>query len=204
MAVQADSLFRKFDGFLRSIEGTRRRMEAAPPGSARRKDIETVYEGLFLATVARFEVFLENLFFGLLVRRISGKSCGASPRISVSNDNVARSIVLRDKKYLDWLPYGRTEQLAKDFLHSGRPFTLLDGIDKGTLTSLLIVRNAIAHQSRHARREFKVKVLGNAPLPPRERTPAGFLRSQFRISPPQTRLELYVQQVRRVAYKITH
>jgi hypothetical protein len=173
-------------------------------GAVPRRDVEIVYEGLLLSVVTRFEVLLEELFFGLMAGKVSPKSCGATPRIKPTNDRVVREIVLRDREYVDWMPYKRTEVLARAFLRQGLPFTAIDNGDRGSLGQLLIVRHAIAHRSKYSMNAFKDKVLGTLPLPPRERTPAGFLRSQFRIAPSQTRFELYVLQVRQIVYKITH
>jgi hypothetical protein len=169
-----------------------------------RVDIETLYEGLYLSVFTRFEVLLEQLFFGLITGRIDRLSCGAAPRIGIASDRVAREIVLRERSYIDWLPYKKTEDLARAFLSSGRPFTKLDNGDKSRLATLLVIRHAIAHKSGHAKKTFAEKVLGSTPLPPRERTPAGFLRSQYRITPAQTRFELYMQQMRSIARTITH
>jgi len=170
----------------------------------RRRDAETVYAGLLLNVVTRFEVLVEELFFGLMAGRVLAKSCGARPRLKPANDRVVREIVLRDRDYVDWMPYKRTETLARAFLVGGLPFTAIDDGDRGRLGQLIVVRHAIAHGGKHAKAMFKAKVLGALPLPPRERTPTGFLRSQFRIAPAQTRFELYVSQIRNVAYKITH
>jgi hypothetical protein len=168
------------------------------------RDLELLYEGLFLSMFTKFESLLEELFFGLLVGRVSRQSCGASTRIVVKNDRVAREIVLRERKYIDWLPFYRTEEMARAFLSRGRPFTHLDETDKGTLTALLAIRHAIAHKSGHAKKAFQKRVIGATPLPPRERTPAGYLRSQFRISPTQTRFELHMQAFSKIVHKITH
>ena len=205
VATAADSIFTKFNAFLLDVERTRSRMESLySAGQVSRRDIETSYEGLFLSVITRFEVLIEDLFFGLLAGRIDGGSCRSAPRIQVSSNRVAREIVFRERSYIDWLPYARTEELARAFLSRGRPFTALEPAEKGTLTSMLAIRHAIAHRSRHANAAFKLKVLGAIPLPPRERTPAGFLRSQYRTNPPETRLQLYVNQIRKVSFKITH
>lgn len=184
---------------------TQSRVEAlASSGAILRRDVETVYEGLLLSIVTRFEVLLEELFFGLISGKVSASSCGATLRIAATTDRIGREIVLRDREYVDWMPYKRTEALARAFLRGGLPFTILDNGDKGSLGHLLIVRNAIAHRSAYSMANFKEKVIGTIPLPPRERNPASFLRSRFRITPSQTRFEFYVGQVRQIVYKITH
>jgi len=199
-----DGLYLKLDKFLRSAERTRSRVEKLTIlGHLSRKDAEIVYSALFLSIFTRFETLLEELFFGVLVGRIDGRPINASPRIKVASDQIAREIVHQKKDYLDWLPFNRTEDRAVAFLRGGRPFTALDDGDRSRLKIMLVIRHSIAHRGRHAQEQFREKVLGSLPLTPRERSPAGFLRSQYRISPPQTRLELFSQQVRAIALKLT-
>jgi hypothetical protein len=66
----------------------------------------------------------------------------------------------------------------------------------------LIIRNAIAHRSRHSHDRFQQEVLGSTPLPPRERTPAGYLRSSFRSGPRQTRYENLTAELLRLARRL--
>ncbi|HET8891285.1 MAG TPA: hypothetical protein VFQ41_20445 [Candidatus Angelobacter sp.] len=167
-----------------------------------RRDLERVYEGLFLSAFTRFEVLLEDLFFGLLVGRVSCYSCDSYPRVNFQSEKVARQVILRERRYLDWLPYGKTEELAKSFFRGGRPFTRLDDGEKSKLQTSLFIRNAIAHKSTYSSKIFTEKVLGSTPLAPRERTPAGFLRSQYRIN--QTRFQLYMNDVLAVSKKVCH
>ena len=84
---------------------------------------------------------------------------------------------------------GKPEQRARAFFRGGIPFTTLDKGYKKHLEILLYIRNAIAHRSSYAKGKFEQEVIGSLPLTPRERTPAGFLRSRFRITPVQTRYE---------------
>jgi hypothetical protein len=138
--------------------------------------------------VTSFEALLEELFVGLLT---GGISPGAKihPRVTFQSHAVARDVMLGGRAYVDWLPYHFTDNRADAFFRGGVPFSNLDKANKRELDRMITIRNAVAHQSRSARKKFEDEVLGVAPLLPIERTPAGFLRSVFRLAPPQTRYE---------------
>ena len=102
---------------------------------------------------------------------------------------VARDVVLGGRAFVDWLPYSYTEKRAKAFFRAGEPFSRLTKLEKTSLDRIVTIRHAVAHQSRSASRKFEDEVIGASPLLPAERTPAGFLRSVFRIAPPQTQYE---------------
>ncbi|MFH2203123.1 MAG: hypothetical protein ABIJ96_08425 [Elusimicrobiota bacterium] len=176
-------------GRLGSLDKTRLKVEAL---LAQRqigvRDVEALYAGLFVTSVAMFEAFLEDLFFGLLVGGLGHPE--ASPRTEFRSYAVAREFVYAGKNYLDWLPYDRTASRAKIFFTGGRPFTSLPDESKSILHKSAIIRNALAHKSRYSRRKFDRDVIGSTPLSPRESTPTGFLRSQTRISPPGCRFEV--------------
>jgi hypothetical protein len=131
---------------------------------------------------------MEDLFVGLLTRQIRpGRN--VHPRVSFQSHTVAREIMLGGRPYVDWLPYHFTDKRADAFFRGGRPFSNLDKADKKSLERMLTIRHAVAHQSRAARKKFEEEVIATAPLLPGERTPAGFLRSVFRVTPPQTQYE---------------
>ena len=178
-------------------------MEAlAARGSITIRDVDKMYEALFLSAFTRFESMIEGLFWGLLTARILHPSSDVSSRVHFNSSKVARDIVLRGRKYVDWLPYDRTETLAKAFLRGGRPFTAFTASEKAQIEKLLVIRNTIAHNSPHALRNFRQKVTSVVIVPPRERTPARFLRGLFRAAPPQTRFEYYAAEMFSLANKM--
>jgi hypothetical protein len=182
------------------LEKTRSRMEfLLSSGDVRRSDIEQVYSGLYMKAITSFEYLVEALFLGLLVGRFTPSTSKIVCRVDFRSDVVAREVVFGGRNYVDWFPYKNTEQRAKAFFRSGRPFTGLSKADKTILETLLCIRNAIAHPSRHARRRFEDEVIGSLPLTPQEMSPAGFLRSPFRIAPRQTRFENAVSDMVQVA-----
>jgi hypothetical protein len=84
-------------------------------------------------------------------------------------------------------------------LDGGSPFCDLLPGDRQTIETITTIRNAIAHSSPHAMKEFRTKVISSLSLLPGERSPAGFLRSQARAVPAQDRLELFVAELGRIA-----
>ena len=104
------------------------------------------------------------------------------------------------KKYVDWLPYEHTIELAQLYFQGGRPFEKLDTSQQQRLFKCTTIRNVIAHKSRSSIQKFDEHILGSNPLQPQERTPAGYVRGVFRISPMQTRYENIVAQLLIIAH----
>ena len=202
MAKPANDLANALVGHLKALEWTRSKMETLlARGVIVRRDTECVYEGLYLDAITSLENLIEGLFLGLLTGRIVHSS-SVVPRVTFRSDRVARDVVFGGRNYVDWFPYRYTEQRAMAFFRSGTPFTTLDKAHKTQLENLLYIRNAIAHRSNYAKRKFEQEVIGSLPLTPRERTPAGFLRSRFRITPVQTRYENLVADIVSIALKL--
>ena len=122
--------------------------------------------------------------------------------VSSIPSDLARSILLIGKNYLDWLPYENTLDRAKVFFTDGIPFTLLNDQNRSNLSRCVYIRNAIAHRSEYAVNQFIKHIIGDSKLPPRERTPVGYLRGNFRSAPSQTRYESIVQELKSIAHII--
>src|SRR3954451_155221 len=183
---------------LRRLEKTRLRIERLHKAkNLPRQDVERLYEGLFLSMVTGFERFLERLFFEVILDE-ARHTTRVLPKASFGSLRTLRDFVLADQGYADWLPYSTTEDRARLFLRKGRPFTEMPGSSKGEMKRWMAIRNAIAHSSDHSRQKFQRIVVGNTPLPPRQRNPAAWLRSSSKIG--LTRFEL----ARREAASIAH
>jgi hypothetical protein len=189
----------KFRLSLQRIDSTRARMEKLyGKGQINENDMDSVYEALFLRAVTGFEVFLEELFLSILEGRAQYKAGRrVNLRMTVTSRDALMEILLQGDKYMTWLPFGRTEDRAKIYLTGGRPFSELDDGNRSTMQTIVTIRHAIAHRSTHAMNDFKVKVIGSRSLLPRERRPAGFLRSQ--VQPGTKRFEVYVGQLGNIA-----
>jgi len=182
-----------------ALEVTRHKMESLlSNGHINETDIVQFYNGLYLNLFVEFERLLDELFFGLLSGDISTSLPVVRIVPPISSD-LARSILLIGKNYLDWLPYENTLERAKVFFRDGMPFTLLNDQNRSNLSRYVYIRNAIAHRSEYAVSKFIKHIIGDSKLPPRERTPVGFLRGNFRSAPSQTRYELVVQELKSIS-----
>jgi hypothetical protein len=195
----ADRLAREF----RLLERTRANIDTLVAGSLLTEDAaDRMYEALFLSAHVAIEGFIEELFLGLLVsnRGVRSSRADIRPRIEVRSHRIARELITgAGRKYVDWLPYERTVDLAKLFFRGGRPFDDLSQTQKQLLSRGHTIRNAIAHRSRYSLSQFERQIIGSTPLPPKERQPAGYLRGHLRTSPAQTRFSNLIAQLLFVA-----
>jgi len=90
-----------------------------------RRDIEQVYAGLFMDTLTTFEQLIEDLFLGLLSGRFTIQQQIVVPLMAFRNKTAIRPAVYNGRRYVDWLPYYRTEERAEIFFRAGGPFTNL-------------------------------------------------------------------------------
>ena len=203
MPSPATSLSSKFSGHLSNLEYTRAKMERLlARGEIVNRDINQVYIGLYLEVITSFESFIENLFIGLLSGTHSVNSQPVVPLIAFKNRRAVGPIVFRENNYLDWLPYDRTENRAKQFFENGIPFSCLAQQDKQLIQQCSYIRNAVAHNSKNSFGRFQLHVVGNQNLMSREKKPAGYLRSTFRTSPKQSRYEHLIQEMASIATKL--
>jgi hypothetical protein len=167
-------------------------------GDITKRDLNSVYEALFLRAVTRFESFLEELFLGILEKRVKYKK---TRRISLKMAPKSRQalidIVFQRNRYLDWLPLDKTIERADFYLWGSRPFSDLEAPDKETVVQIVTIRHAIAHHSKHAAKQFKVRVIQELPLLKGEKTPSGFLRSQ--VQPKVNRFQAFIDRLGRIA-----
>lgn len=197
------TILRRFCRRLQELEWTRQRMEELYVAHRIvRRDIESVYEGLFLRGVSAFEGFLEDLFVELVLGRVSFSRRKVAVRVGIVSRATLWEVLLQGKPYLDWLPYDRTVERARTFLKDGLPFTVLDDGDRSKAKKCMLVRNAIAHNSRFAKKQFEEKVIGDLNLPSRERTPAGYLRSIARVNPTFVRFQIWSSDLANMALRI--
>ncbi len=169
---------------LRQIEQSRKMVASGP--DLKRRDLDFVYQGLFLFAVKKFEAFLEEQLIGLSAgtikwppRRVDGKMQKAKPVLEGASEATVRDIMYGTNDYLKLLPIDHCIELAEPFLRDGFPFSLIKGEDKARLTRCLAVRNLIAHESSAARRKFEKVVLARTQLPTYRRNAAGYLRANF-------------------------
>jgi hypothetical protein len=175
-------------------------------GEIRKRDLDAVYEALFLRAVTSFESFLEDLFLGILEGRVKYHSRkGISRKVIARTREAMNDIVFhagdgRKNQFLSWLPFDKTEDRAMIYLVDGKPFSSVDRGDRSIVKTITIVRNAIAHRSKYSMDAFREKVIGEQALLKNERTPAGYLQS--RVHSGGNRFESYVGTLGKVAREI--
>lgn len=189
MTKPLNTLSNAYISRLRRFEQARGKVERLLlAGHVSREDVYLFYEGVFLRAVTMFEGLLEDLFVGLLAGSV-GPGHKVHPRVKFKSHSVARDVMLGGRAYVDWLPYHHTDRRAEAFFRGGFPFCNLGKQDRKDLERIILIRNAVAHQSRTALKRFESEVVGTTPLLPFERTPPGYLRSNFRAAPAQSRYE---------------
>ena len=186
---------RDLDRYLKKIDGLHKDKSLAD------RDAHRAYAGGFLEFHAYLERAVEKLFLGLLRCRLQSSDSSVRPLISVLSDKVARRILAGERSYVEWLPYQRyTKPRAKAFFSGGRPFDRLDAEDLRALEDGTVIRNALAHQSNAALRQFRKRFVDNRSLPPVEHRPAGYLRGTHTVG--QTRMSYHLARAVLVVQKL--
>ncbi len=189
---------------LRDIEFTRLKVESLFREKVIvKRDLDVAYSGLVINAVTSFENYLEKLFFLIM----SGKSLfhnDVQPivrSISKLSEKDIRSLVLGDNRYINWLPYDLTVKRSSAYLVEGNPFKKLKGQDTESLKKIVKIRNVIAHSSPFSEESFQ-NLISDATLPPRERTPIGYLRSVYRTSPTMIQFQSLTGEIIRMSNKL--
>ncbi len=179
MAILARTLSKQLISHIKELEYTRSNMEAlVVSGHINISDIERVYSGLYLSLFTEFEGTIETLFLGLLSGKYYSRSHNIHCNLKIKPSTMTQIVVFEGRFYADWLPYDTyTLQRANRFFLNGIPFTLLSNNQLHNLKEYCKIRNAIAHKSDKANRDFQ-SMISHLPLLPQERTPAGYLRSK--------------------------
>ena len=95
-------LYTDFSTHLKNLNFTRLNIEKVfSQNKISKRDAEQVYKGLFLDAVSSFEMFLENIFLGLLIKRYKINKNKVVPKIQFKKINVARKIVIPGS-YFNW------------------------------------------------------------------------------------------------------
>ncbi|MDO9580074.1 MAG: hypothetical protein Q7J06_05840, partial [Bacteroidales bacterium] len=82
-----------FVGHLKYIESTRSKTERLLiDETIVRRDAEQIYSGLYLEVVCSFELFIEELFIGLLAGSFAHPSNKVIPRVTFRSHLVAREV----------------------------------------------------------------------------------------------------------------
>ncbi len=203
MPKESSELFKSFKIKVETIDKIRKKQETLFNNSfIVKRDIEIVYSSLFLNVIINLESLIEELFIGLLSNLIKINKSNIKTRVKIKTTRIVREVVFNGKDYYSWLPYNYTLRVAKLYFSGGRPFTLLDEIEKDDLKKCLIIRNVIAHKSTSAINKFNLEVLGGIYLRPRDRNPSSFLRLQYSQNPSLNYYQYYVLKILSIVNKL--
>jgi len=197
-------LSNELDGHLKYINQSRKKIEKLyNQGLIKNKDLEILYKGLFIDAYTSLELFIENLFIGLLTKSLEHSNKKVNPRVTFRSHKVCREVLSGDRSYVDWIPYRLTIRRAKGYFTNGLPFTCLSNAELKLIEQLSIVRNTIAHESKHAKKIFHNEILAGLYLSRRDSTPVGYLRSIYISAPSQSRYEKHMIDIAFIANKLT-
>ena len=205
MSKSASELSKKLIGHISYIEKTRTKTEKLfAKGELVSRDVDLVYYGLYLELITSFERFIEDLFIGLLSETVEHSLKAVSPKLTFKSSQLCRSIIVGERSYVDWLPYHKyTLKRADAFFTKGLPFSSLTKSEKKSIDNFAIIRNALAHKSKHSLEQFENTIIVGLPLTKREKTPTGYLRSNYIGLPnPQTRFEEIEMQISNISKKL--
>lgn len=187
---------------LKALDKTRNNCERAFRASIlTTNDISQAYAGLYLDLFTEFENLIEKLFIGLLNGEVKANNPDVRKKITIKPTSETEAVLLGEKKtYLEWLPYpSNTIDKAKIYFKDSKPFSLLDEIQKGKISNFNKIRNAIAHKSKKAMKEFRA-IISTSTLLPHEQTPQGYLRSIPNSATGKTQLEIISDELEAISF----
>ena len=166
-------------------------------------DVELVYCSSYLSVCAQWESLLEQIIVETACGERSKKTINRR-LASLNNRKILYNILLfPEKDYISIQSIKRAEAIASLFINQGRPISAIEARTRTLIQQAIWIRNAIAHESSHAKTIFREKVPGVASLPRAKRYPGAFLRHEFRQSPKQRRYELYFSAFQQAALNIS-
>lgn len=195
------------DRFARSVQRFARccvRMEDEfRRGRLKVTDIEMVYCSCFLNVSSRWETYLEEV----LIRAVCGPKSNNSENWRFAwfrtRECLKNILTHRGKPYLGFTTIEEAEKLSSLLVNKGRPISVVSSNNRTLIGQAVQIRNAIAHDSGMAKKNFKEKVPGVSALPNSKRTPGAFLRHEFRQYPSQRRYEIYFVAFQMAAEEIS-
>jgi hypothetical protein len=187
-----------------SVFSTRKRIEKIALASSvflAKKDLDSLYDGIFLKSVTMFEAFLEEFFIGLLYDKYNLKTRKKVQKIIFPSKKLTLNYLMGNKNYLDLLPYEKLSQHSKIFFNTNNPFLSLTQPEKDLLNDIYIIRNAIAHSSVNSNKKF-LNFLNKKHPSTICTTPSKFLQSLKNSN--QTMFEAYIIELNYIANKLTN
>lgn len=162
---------------------------------------DMLIEHIVVKLFSEWERFLENAFINYMLGEKN--SNGVAPvRYAMPLDfDHAYRLIQNVNQYPDWSDIEKVLTNANNFFEQGGAFSILLKTMKSDLNALKKLRNAIAHTSYRARKDFENLVQGKVGYLPEGITPARFLVD---YKTPHTKngvtfLEYYIAYLKSVA-----
>jgi len=172
----------------------------APMLKPKRRDALT--ELAFFRVFSAWEAFLEETFILYLRGQQAPRGRPIQRYGFPPSEDAAYEWVAEGHGYASWAS-DKVKVRAKRLFKNGRPYETAFTSHHNLLYQLVTVRNAIAHNSAHAREKFEVLVRNELGTLPPNTTPGSFLLAlKPRSSPPVSFVEFYFEEIKRVAAKI--
>lgn len=165
-------------------------------------DVELVYSSSFLSVCSQWESLLADIIFEVVAGRSSRKAGNRRFVTFHSRQKLLDVLLFPDKDYISLPTLKRAEEVTALFIEGGRPISTITDRNRTFLQQAVWIRNAIAHESDFAMKQFQNKVPGVSALSKSKRSPGAFLRHEFRQSPSQRRYELYFAAYHSAALEI--
>lgn len=153
-----------------------------------------------LKLFGQWERFLEKLFIDYMLGEKNTSEYLPTRYINPINEEHAYRMVQNVNRYPDWTDIEKICINAQNFFENSGPFQILTTM-KSTLNEFKKIRNAIAHTSKSAKRDFENLVRGKVGYSPEDMSPAKFLieyKAGRRREDP-TYYEYYLEHIRNTA-----
>jgi len=172
----------------------------APMLKPKRRDALT--ELAFFRVFGAWEAFLEETFILYLRGQQAPRGRAVQRYGFPPSEDAAHEWVAEGHGYASWAS-DKVKVRAKRLFKNGRPFEPAFTSHHNLLNQLTTVRNAIAHNSAHARDRFEALVRNELGTLPPNTTPGSFLLTlKPRSSPPVSFMEFYFEEIKKVADQI--
>lgn len=205
MAKSSKTLHKELMRKLKRLDNTRLNFERAfSAGTILDEDISQAYAGLYLDLFTEFENLLENLFMGVITGTVKHNNSAVSKLVTIKPVSAIETILLGEKRqYLDWLPYTNTLDRAKLYFTDSKPFSLLTIPQKNKISNYHKIRNAIAHKSKKAMKEF-TDIISLSTLLAHEKLPQGYLRNIPSRATGKTQLQIISDEIEAISYALCY
>lgn len=165
------------------------------------RDIELMYDGMFLKSITIFESFIEELFIGLLYDNYTLNTKKKVQKHTFPSRKLVLNFLKHKNSYIEVMPYKKLKDSSKVFFKKENPFINISENSKNSLNEIYIIRNAIAHKSQYADLKYKKLLLNKGVTNPKLfNSPARFLKTLH--SPNQSTFNNYILELNSTAREI--